>query len=113
MLAPRPAEGEPNPADSLGPVADRLGQLLEKPVQMAPDCVGPAVERLIDAMQGGDVLLLENLRFHPGEEANDVTFARELAAAARSTSTTRSARRTERTRPRPAWPPFCRPWQGS
>ena len=75
-------KGKPNPADSLGPVADRLGQLLEKPVQMAPDCVGPAVERLIDAMQGGDVLLLENLRFHPGEEANDVTFARELAAAA-------------------------------
>ena len=75
-------KGKPNPADSLGPVADRLGQLLEKPVQMAPDCVGPAVERLIDAMQGGDVLLLENLRFHPGEEANDATFARELAAAA-------------------------------
>ena len=75
-------KGKPNPADSLGPVADRLGQLLEKPVQMAPDCVGPAVEHLIDAMQGGDVLLLENLRFHPGEEANDATFARELAATA-------------------------------
>ena len=75
-------KGKPNPADSLGPVADRLGQLLEKPVQMAPDCVGPAVERLIDAMQGGDVLLLENLRFHPGEEANDATFARALAATA-------------------------------
>ena len=75
-------KGKPNPADSLGPVADRLGQLLEKPVQMAPDCVGPAVEHLIDAMQGGDVLLLENLRFHPGEEANDATFALELAATA-------------------------------
>ena len=75
-------KGKPNPADSLGPVADRLGQLLEKPVQMAPDCVGPAVEHLIDAMQSGDVLLLENLRFHPGEEANDATFARELAATA-------------------------------
>ena len=75
-------KGKPNPADSLGPVADRLGQLLEKPVQMAPDCVGPAVEHLIDAMQGGDVTLLENLRFHPGEEANDATFARELAATA-------------------------------
>ena len=75
-------KGKPNPADSLGPVADRLGQLLEKPVQMAPDCVGPAVEHLIDAMQGGDVLLLENLRFHPGEEANDATFARALAATA-------------------------------
>ena len=75
-------KGKPNPADSLGPVADRLGQLLEKPVQMAPDCVGPAVERLIDAMQGGDALLLENLRFHPGEEANDATFARALAATA-------------------------------
>ena len=75
-------KGKPNPADSLGPVADRLGQLLEKPVQMAPDCVGPAVEHLIDAMRGGDVLLLENLRFYPGEEANDTTFARELAATA-------------------------------
>ena len=75
-------KGKLNPADSLGPVADRLGRLLEKPVQMAPDCVGPAVEHLIDEMQGGDVLLLENLRFHPGEEANDATFARELAALA-------------------------------
>ena len=75
-------KGKPNPADSLGPVADRLGQLLQRPVQMAPDCVGPAVEHLIDAMQGGDVLLLENLRFHPGEEANDATFARQLAATA-------------------------------
>ena len=75
-------KGKPNPADSLGPVADRLCQLLQRPVQMAPDCVGPAVEHLIDAMQGGDVLLLENLRFHPGEEANDATFARQLAATA-------------------------------
>lgn len=75
-------KGKPNPAYSLGPVADRLGRLLEKPVQMAPDCVGPAVEHLIDALRGGDVLLLENLRFHPGEEANDATFARALAATA-------------------------------
>ena len=73
-------KGRPNPAYSLGPVADRLSQLLERPVQMAPDCVGPAVGDMIEEMQPGDVVLLENPRFHPEEEANDTTFARELAS---------------------------------
>ncbi len=66
----------------LQPVADRLSVLLGAPVTMAPDCVGPAVETLVARMQPGDVLLLENVRFHPEEEANDPAFARQLAALA-------------------------------
>jgi len=64
----------------LGPVARRLGELLGKPVTMAPDCIGPEVEAAVARLQPGDVLLLENLRFHPEEEANDPGFARQLAA---------------------------------
>jgi phosphoglycerate kinase len=64
----------------LTPVAERLGELLGRPVQMAPDCVGPEVEALARALLPGQVLLLENLRFHPEEEANDPAFARRLAA---------------------------------
>lgn len=66
----------------LTPVARRLEELLHRPVTMAPDCVGPEVESLVDRMQPGDVLMLENLRFHPEEEANDPGFARELARLA-------------------------------
>jgi phosphoglycerate kinase len=75
-------KGKPAPAYSLAPVAERLGDLLDRPVQMAPDCIGPAVERLVRAMQPGDVLVLENLRFHAEEEANDPGFARALASLA-------------------------------
>ncbi len=64
----------------LAPVAARLQELLGRPVATAPDCDGPPARAAVDALQDGDVLLLENLRFHPGEEANDPTFARELAA---------------------------------
>lgn len=64
----------------LAPVAARLAELLGKPVAMAPDCVGPAAEAAVAAMKPGDVLLLENLRFHPEEEANDPEFSRQLAA---------------------------------
>src|SRR5688572_13710116 len=73
-------KGKPDPKYSLKPVADRLGELLGKPVQAAPDCVGPDVERLIAGLSNGDVLLLENLRFHPEEEKNDPAFSRQLAA---------------------------------
>lgn len=66
----------------LQPVADRLSALLGAPVTMAPDCVGPEVEALVARMQPGDVVLLENVRFHPEEEANDPAFARQLAALA-------------------------------
>ncbi|MCC7265412.1 MAG: phosphoglycerate kinase [Candidatus Latescibacteria bacterium] len=73
-------DGKVVPAMSLKPVARRLAQLLERPVPLAPDCVGPEVERLARALQPGQVLMLENLRFHPEEEANDAPFARQLAA---------------------------------
>ena len=73
-------KGRPRAALSLAPVAARLGALLGRPVTMAPDCVGPEVERLAAALPPGGVLLLENLRFHPEEEAGDAAFARRLAA---------------------------------
>ncbi len=67
-------------AFSLRPVAIRLGELLGMPVQLAPDCVGPETTAMAEALQPGQILLLENLRFHPEEEANDPEFARQLAA---------------------------------
>src|ERR1700690_2382171 len=71
-------KGKPNPEMSLKPVAERLQALLGRPVAMAPDCVGPAVEAMLPAP--GQVLLLENLRFHPEEEQNEPRFSRQLAA---------------------------------
>jgi phosphoglycerate kinase len=73
-------KGKATPKYSLKPIAARLSRLLGKPVPLAPDCVGPEVEALARALQPGEVLLLENLRFHPEEEANDPGFARQLAA---------------------------------
>ncbi|OGQ95956.1 MAG: phosphoglycerate kinase [Deltaproteobacteria bacterium RIFOXYD12_FULL_57_12] len=67
---------------SLLPVAKRLSRLISKEVTLAPDCVGDQVREMVDRMQAGDVLLLENLRFHPGEQANDPDFARQLAELA-------------------------------
>lgn len=67
---------------TLKPVAERLGELLGKRVPLAPDCVGPEVEKMVQAMSEGDVLLLENVRFHPEEEKNDPEFARQLASLA-------------------------------
>jgi phosphoglycerate kinase len=72
-------KGGPDPRYSLAPVARRLGALLGESVPLAPDCVGPAVETQAAALADGRALLLENLRFHAGEEANDPTFARALA----------------------------------
>ena len=65
---------------SLAPVASRLGEILGMTVKLAPDCVGPIAESAIDAMNDGDVLMLENVRFHKEEEANDPGFAKQLAA---------------------------------
>jgi phosphoglycerate kinase len=65
---------------SLSPVAAHLSQLLGREVAFAPDCVGEAARAKVEALQDGDVLLLENLRFHAEEEANDEAFARELAS---------------------------------
>ena len=73
-------KGKPNPKMSLAPVAARLAELLGKPVPLAPDCVGPGVIAMKPLP--GEVLLLENLRFHPGEEANDPEFAKQLASLA-------------------------------
>ncbi len=66
----------------LDPVARRLSELLGATVHKAGDCVGPAVQAQVAALADGDVLLLENVRFYPGEEKNDPEFARELAALA-------------------------------
>jgi len=64
---------------SLNPAAQRLSELLGQPVIMAPDCIGDEVERVTSRMQPGQVMLLENLRFHPEEEKNDPAFAEKLA----------------------------------
>jgi phosphoglycerate kinase len=69
----------PDPHASLRPVAARLSELLGQPVPLAPDCVGPEVLALAHGLQPGQVLLLENVRFHPEEEQNDPAFAAQLA----------------------------------
>ena len=71
-------KGKPNPEMSLKPVAQRLQELLGRSVKMAPDCIGPEVEAMKPAP--GEVLLLENLRYHPEEEKNDPGFSKKLAA---------------------------------
>src|SRR5437660_6782918 len=65
---------------SLRPVAERLSKLLGRPVAFAEDCVGASARGAVGQLKDGDVLLLENLRFHKGEEKNDDAFARELAS---------------------------------
>lgn len=70
-------KGKPNPEMSLKPVAAKLSELLGKPVTMAPDCVGPDVQAM--KPKAGEVLLLENLRFHKEEEGNDPEFSKQLA----------------------------------
>jgi phosphoglycerate kinase len=72
-------KGKVVPGLSLAPVARRLSELIGKEVPLAPDCVGPVVIKMVQAMKSGDILLLENLRFHPEEEKNDEAFGRELA----------------------------------
>jgi phosphoglycerate kinase len=71
---------ERNAADSLEPVAGALGEVLGRPVAFADDCVGPSAEAAVNAMKDGDVLCLENTRFHRGEEKNDPAFVDGLAA---------------------------------
>jgi phosphoglycerate kinase len=75
-------KGKVDPAYSLAPVRDRLADLLGRPVTLAHDCVGPETEALADQLQPGDVLLLENLRFHAEEEKNGEAFARALGRLA-------------------------------
>ena len=75
-------KGEPDPALSLGPVAKALAALLERPVTLAANCIGNSVRTQVDTLQPGDVLLLENLRFHRAEEHPEESpdFAKELAS---------------------------------
>lgn len=73
-------KGKLNPAFSLAPAAKRLSELLDCPVTMAGDCIGTEVMQQVLALQDGEVMMLENLRFHAEEEANDPDFARELAS---------------------------------
>jgi len=73
-------KGKVVPDLSLAPVAKRLGRLLQQNVEMAPDCIGPDVKKMVSEMNPGEILLLENLRFYPGEQANEAEFARELAS---------------------------------
>ena len=73
-------KGGPDPKYSLAPVAKKLQELLERPVEFAKDCVGADTEAKSKALKDGGVLLLENVRFHPEEEKNDEAFSRQLAA---------------------------------
>jgi phosphoglycerate kinase len=75
-------KGKPTPEYSLAPVAERLAALLGQPLPLAPDCVGAETEARARALHPGEMLLLENLRFHAEEEANDDGFARQLAGLA-------------------------------
>jgi phosphoglycerate kinase len=72
-------KGERNPKYSMAPAAKRLSRLLDKEVTLAPDCIGNKVEAILSRMKPGDIVMLENLRFHPGEEKNDDEFAKALA----------------------------------
>ena len=72
-------KGKVNPKYSLKPAAVRLGELLGKEVKLAPDCIGDEVKKMVDSLNDGDVLLLENLRYHEEEEKNDPEFSKKLA----------------------------------
>jgi phosphoglycerate kinase len=72
-------KGKPNPKFSLAPASARLAELLGKEVALAPDCVGERVREMEKDLKPGEAIMLENLRFHPGEEANDPEFAKSLA----------------------------------
>jgi phosphoglycerate kinase len=73
-------KGKAKPEFSLAPVANRLSELLDRKVRFVTDCIGQEVEKAVTESRPGDIILLENLRFHPEEEANDPEFAKKLAA---------------------------------
>jgi phosphoglycerate kinase len=75
-------KGKPEPSMSLRPVAAQLAELLGRPVAFVDDCVGEKAEQTAGALKDGDLLLLENVRYHTEEEANDPAFAAKLAALA-------------------------------
>ncbi len=73
-------KGKPEASFSLKPAAERLSKLIGKPVTLTSDCIGPDAEAKVNAMKSGDVIMLENLRFHSEEEKNDAAFAKQLAS---------------------------------
>ena len=73
-------DGQVDDAYRTTPLAERLGELMGRPVRHLADCVGPSIEAAVTAMRDGEVVMLENVRFHPGETKNDPAFARQLAA---------------------------------
>ncbi|TVQ24976.1 MAG: phosphoglycerate kinase [Spirochaetaceae bacterium] len=75
-------KGKPEAKYSLAPVAQKLSEMIGRPVAMADDCIGKAVASLVDKLSPGQILMLENVRFHAGEEANDAGFAKNLASVA-------------------------------
>src|SRR5207245_10029262 len=75
-------KGQREPSLSLRPVAAKLADLLGRPVAFVDDCIGEKVEKTVGVLQPGDVLLLENVRYHDEEEANDAAFAEKLAKLA-------------------------------
>ncbi len=72
-------KGEKKPKYTMAPASQRLSELLKVPVKQAPDCFGTEVTSMIDSLKGGEIMMLENVRFYPGEEKNDAEFARQLA----------------------------------
>ena len=72
-------KGEKKPKYTMAPASKRLSQLIGKKVIQAPDCFGPEVDKVINALKPGEVVMLENVRFYPGEEKNDPEFAKKLA----------------------------------
>src|ERR1700721_2548627 len=68
-----------DPKESLKPVAAEVARIIKRPVKFADDCIGEVAERAVAAMKPGDILCLENTRFHAGEETNDIDFAKRLA----------------------------------
>jgi phosphoglycerate kinase len=74
-------DGKPQPKYSLRPVAEKLGEMMRsKTVRFVEDCIGPTAQHAVDAMKPGEIVVLENLRFHPGEESNDPGFVDQLAS---------------------------------
>src|SRR6056297_3658987 len=76
------AGGSPDPEFSLKPVADHLATLVDVPVHFATDCIGDTRKEVVDAAKLGEIVLLENVRFHAGEKANDSDFAKQLSEGA-------------------------------
>ena len=72
-------KGEKKAKYSMTPASQRLAELLGMPVKQAPDCFGADVTTLVDSVKSGEILMLENVRFYPGEEKNDAEFAKQLA----------------------------------